>query len=335
MRPIFHHMTALALTCATLFAMSPALADDSKAWPDVPVPITSFGAAMAGDWLYVYSGHTGRPHRYSKDDYDMAFRRINLAKGAAGEWESLPFGPPRQGLAFVEHNGMLVRIGGLVAHNAKGEPPKLISNADVERFDPKTKQWSTLTPMPEPRSSHEAVVMGNHLYVVGGWHMTGDDEHWHRTALVADLTKQPIKWKKIEQPFRRRAVAAAELDGKVLVIGGFTPASKVSARTNVYDPQTGKWTRHHDVPTEYQFKMFGSAAFRLRDQVYANGGDGIIYVLSKPDAPWTKLETKLDHPRFFHRMVPWGDDRLVFIAGAGKAGFLKSIEVVDIPQASQ
>ena len=41
--------------------------------------------------------------------------------------------------------------------------------ADVARFDPKTKQLESLTQLPEPRSSHDAVVIGDKLYVAGGW----------------------------------------------------------------------------------------------------------------------------------------------------------------------
>jgi hypothetical protein len=33
-----------------------------------------------------------------------------------------------------------------------------------------------IAPLPAPRSSHDAVVLGNKLYVVGGWQLNGSTE---------------------------------------------------------------------------------------------------------------------------------------------------------------
>lgn len=38
----------------------------------------------------------------------------------------------------------------------------------MERYDPVTNTWTTLTPMNVRRSTHDLTVMGNFLYAVGG-----------------------------------------------------------------------------------------------------------------------------------------------------------------------
>jgi len=38
----------------------------------------------------------------------------------------------------------------------------------MERYDPLTNTWTTLTPMNVRRSTHDLAVMGNYLYAVGG-----------------------------------------------------------------------------------------------------------------------------------------------------------------------
>jgi hypothetical protein len=127
-------------------------------------PVSSFGAASTGDWLYVYSGHIGRTHEHSRDNLWLGFARLNLLDGRT--WETLPPGRPLQGLAFVAHGSELALVGGLSARNAKDEPADLYSVDEVAAFDPLTRAWRSLPPLPEPRSSHDAVVVGDALYVM-------------------------------------------------------------------------------------------------------------------------------------------------------------------------
>src|SRR5690606_24362736 len=155
--------------------------------PVLPDAIASFGAARSGDWLYVYGGHVGRAHEHTVENVVGAFRRLRLPGGEA--WEELPPGPPLQSAALVAApDGSLLRIGGMTAHNPKDAPEHLHSTASVQRFDPDVGRWEDVTPLPEPRSSHDACVLGSKLYVVGGWRLAGEDGgEWHRTAWVAEL----------------------------------------------------------------------------------------------------------------------------------------------------
>src|SRR5690606_5817545 len=90
-----------------------------------PEPINSFGGAVLGGYLYVYSGHTGTTHRYHTGTTNPHFRRLDLRDRTT--WEELPCGPALQGVALVAHDGALYRTGGMTAVNGEGEPHDLVS----------------------------------------------------------------------------------------------------------------------------------------------------------------------------------------------------------------
>ena len=189
---------------------TPSRSGTGTPYIDLPRGITSFGAAVIGDWLYVYGGHFGRPHHYSNTSQSDELSRLNLSRPAA--WETIAKGPRLQGLAMVAHGGKLYRVGGFTAHNQEDADHDLRSVADFVRFDPKMEQWESLASLPEPRSSHDAVVIGDKLYVAGGWHLGGEDPKWHQTAWVTDLSQEKIVWEPLpEPPFQRRAVSLGHL----------------------------------------------------------------------------------------------------------------------------
>lgn len=333
------------LVCSLMsFLAAPSAAAELKpapgpALPKLPEAISSFGAAVAGDALYVYGGHTGGAHQHSKDNLSLRFSRLKL--DAPSEWESLPVGPGLQSPALVAHNGKIYRIGGLTALNAAGEPEQLQSLADFERFDPATKQWTKLAPLPEPRSSHDAVVVGDLLYVVGGWNL-GEDQKWHDTAFVTDLSQEKPEWKELpKQPFKRRALAAASFDGKVYALGGMSEQGP-SVDVHVFDPKTQTWSEGTKVPAMAAdspmahaagMNGFGCAAFNVGGKLYLSTMDGNVFQLSADGKTWNGV-AKLEKPRFFHRLLPYGN-QLLAIAGAARGGHLDSIERVALDSAAK
>ena len=122
----------------------------------LPLPITSFGACKSGNFLYVYGGHTGDAHVYSEKTHSSHFVRTDFKKGT--EWETLPFNRPLQGFGMAAHQGKIYVAGGSQATNPEDERSNLSSVAEVSVFDTKKKKWGKITPLPEPRSSHELVV---------------------------------------------------------------------------------------------------------------------------------------------------------------------------------
>lgn len=300
---------------------------EQATYPSLPEPVASFGAAVHDGWLYVYGGHTGRPHDHSRDNISQHFRRLNLRDGHA--WEDLPHQTPLQSPALVVHGDYLYRIGGMTARNAAGDPDDLHSVAEFARFDPRTMAWTEMPALPQPRSSHDAVVIGDKLYVVGGWVLDGPGHgEWCPSALVYDLADEHGQWQQLPEPdFRRRALAAAAWKGKLVAIGGMTDQSEVSPRVDFFDPATQAWTEGPDLPSS-DMHGFGVAACSVDGHLYASGAAGILYRLNDAGDAWEEAG-KLDTPRFFHRHVPSPDGGLLAIAGAAHGhGHVASIELI-------
>lgn len=312
---------------ATLSLMIPA-ETPSSSLPNLDPPVTSFGGAIVGDHVYVYGGHLGSAHHYSTEGQSARFARLNLQ--SPNSWEDLAAVPKRTGLAMVPYQGRLIRIGGFEARNKEGEDEHLVSMADVASYDPATNTWTELTPLPQGRSSHDAVVIGNKLYVVGGWFMNGKEQAvWHDAALEADLTQQPLVWKALPKPpFHRRAVSAGEWQGQLVVIGGMQEQGGPTQATAIFNPATNAW---REGPALHGNTMdgFGSSAFAIGDTLYVSTMSGKLQRLSH-DGQRFDIIAQLTHPRFFHRMLPTATGQLLFMGGASmQTGKVAELELID------
>ena len=314
---------------------TPSRSGTGTPYIDLPRGITSFGAAVIGDWLYVYGGHFGRPHHYSNTSQSDELSRLNLSRPAA--WETIAKGPRLQGLAMVAHGGKLYRVGGFTAHNQEDADHDLRSVADFVRFDPKMEQWESLASLPEPRSSHDAVVIGDKLYVAGGWHLGGEDPKWHQTAWVTDLSQEKIVWEPLpEPPFQRRAVSLGHLNGKLHVIGGMRQKGGPTTAVDVFDPASGQWSQapslidpKADADRGKGMEGFGSSAYTVGGRLFVSTYGGNVQVLDSGHPAW-RISTKLEDDRFFHRMLPF-DSRLILVGGASmRSGKRLHFETVEL-----
>jgi N-acetylneuraminic acid mutarotase len=300
-----------------------------REFPDLPEGITSFGAAVTDGWLYVYGGHKGDAHSYSIEEQSNAFRRLNLSHPE--QWEDLPHGPRLQGLTLVAHSGKLYRVGGFTARNREGEDHSLFSTAELACFDPRTGEWEPKPPLPEPRSSHDAVVIGATLYVAGGWSLRGEqDTIWLQSAYELDLSKQPLVWNELPTPpFQRRALTLGEFEGKLYVIGGMQKKGGPTTRVDVFDPKDRTWSKGPALRGK-GMDGFGASAFATGGNLYVSTFNGNLQRLNVSEARWDQVQNLRD-ARFFHRMLPLSDHQLVLVGGAnmGVGKFLE-IETVDV-----
>jgi N-acetylneuraminic acid mutarotase len=305
-----------------LFALTLAA---PPALPPLPEAVSSLGACFLDGHLYVYGGHAGRTHSYATETTSGRFRRLNVNDPAKG-WEDLPGGPHLQGLALVAHAGRVYRVGGMRPRNMPGEAADNHSVASVARFDPAANRWERLADLPEPRSSHDAVVVGDTLVVVGGWRMNGREAKpdWHDTALTLDLADPKADWRAVPQPFRRRALTAAAVGGKVYVIAGLTPDANTAHAVDIFDPAAGTWAAGPAVPGD-RLNGFTPAAAASDGAVYLNPADGVVYRLAGDR--WEPVSA-VPTPRFVHRLVPVGGGRLAAVGGASKSGNVAAVEVV-------
>jgi Kelch motif len=291
----------------------------------LPEAASSFGAVASDGWLYIYGGHTAPTHRYSTESVSGRFSRLNLSDGAT--WQSLPAGPPLQGVSLVSYHGQIYRIGGMQPRNQPGEPEDVRSVAGAARFDPGTGQWQQLPSLPEPRSSHDVVVVGDQLVVVGGWTLKGKKgTEWPATMEVLDLAAATLRWRSIPQPIKRRALVAAALDGKIYVIGGFNQRSQVERGVKVYDVRSGEWADGPMLPGD-AMSGFGPAACTLDGNLYVSLDDGGLYRLDVAGATWTRVGHAT--PRIVHRLAPAGE-RILVVGGAAHGANSDLIEAISV-----
>ena len=203
----------------------------------------------------------------------------------------------------------------------------LHSSRSAARYSIARDRWEPLPDLPAGRSSHDAVVAGGVLYVVGGWELRGPDEDavWADTVLALDL-ENATDWREIPAPFRRRALAAGAAGGRIHALGGLTPDSGPVLRVDVLDIATGAWSRGPDLPQAGSLQGFGAAAASHHDRVFMSQADGKVYSLGGGADSWELVAILADR-RFMHRLASFGN-RLLAVGGAWGGSHLATIEVV-------
>ena len=297
-------------------------------FPPLPEAVASFGAATADGWVYVYGGHRGERHQYNAEDVSGAFHRLNLAHPA--QWERLAGSQPLQGTTLVPRGSVLYRIGGMAAQNRRGEPAELRSTASVERFEVSRASWESLPPLPAPRSSHDAAIVGDMVYVAGGWQLDGGASKgiWHDTLLALDLSRPDASWQSLPQPFQRRALAMAALGSKLYFLGGIDPEGNRSLAVDVFDTVAGTWSSGPGLPPG-PMQGFGCSAMTLADRVYFSGLKGQLHRLSATDNAWEAV-ARLRHARFFHRLVPAGATGVLALGGEDSEAKRDDLEYLSV-----
>lgn len=283
--------------------------------PLAPLPeaVTSFGAATAGDWLYTFGGHKGERHDYSAEMVRGSFYRLNLRNGQA--WEKLPDATPGQGQPLVAHGEFIYRTGGMTARNAADAKEDLHSLALVQRFNLHSGQWEDSTPLPAIRSSHDALVLDDKLYIFGGWQLTGSTKQavWPTNALVLDLKNPAAGWNDFSHPFQRRALAVAATGSRIYVIGGMDSNNKPTSAVEIYDTATGQWSKGPELPPG-PAKGFACSAIAQAGRIYANTFQGDLLRLAQDGNSWEKVG-RLEHPRLAHRIVTAGAKQIIALGG--------------------
>lgn len=281
--------------------------------PVLPQGLTSFGSVEHDGILYVLGGYSGMPHAYSAKDQHGDLLAYDAAAEPGRQWSIVGKVPPVQGAALVSHSSGLVRIGGMRAMNpTMATKSELVSTDVVQRFDVTQGSWTKLPSLPQGRSSHDAVVIGDMLYVVGGWQLEheANDGAWPAEMFSLDLSKDDARWIRTLTPFARRALAVATAGGKLYVLGGMGPDREVSQRVEVYDPAANVWSQAPDFPGQ----GFGMAAVGASGAVFASGADGVVHRFDAGAGTWSVAST-MALPRFFHRLVASADGTVWAVGG--------------------
>jgi N-acetylneuraminic acid mutarotase len=192
-----------------------------------------------------------------------------------------PFPDPSPEITAAAANGKMYIFGGLLSSTVKGF---------VYEYDPATDKWTKKKKMPLP--AHHVAAVGYHgkIYVFGGFTGAGG-KGWLPIDNSWEYDPMKDSWKPIAPlPIANGGAVAAEVDGKIYVIGGGSvqPGDKVvplSARvphralaTNyMYDPATNKWETRSPMPTARNHTAIGV----VNGKIYVLGGRvGSVFVIS-------------------------------------------------------
>ncbi len=139
------------------------------------------------------------------------------------------------------------------------------------------------------------------------------------------------------QAAREAARRAALIEDMLYVYGGHTGRAhqyyqegqfKTLWRLNLAQPEA--WEALGERPGLLGQRMdgFGSSAFAAGDRLYVSTMHGTLQRLADDGSAW-EIVQELDHARFFHRMLPLSDHRLLMIGGANMAeGKFEQLEVL-------
>ena len=176
----------------------------------MPEPRAAAGAAVVGRRLYVVGGVTeDRGRRLARTTlvYDLRTRRWSAIRGPT----------PR------EHLGVTATLGRVYA--VAGRTAGLDTNVDlVEAYDPATRRWRRLTPVPDARGGTGAAAWRGTLVSAGGEEPDGT------IGSVYALNTKTGRWRRLP-PMRtpRHGLGVVYAAGRVWTIaGGRTPGLSVS-----------------------------------------------------------------------------------------------------------
>jgi len=218
----------------------------------------------------------------------VVFATTLLAQMPTSPWKKgAPFPEPDEELYGVAANGKLYVIGGWGDGKARG--------ANYE-YDPATDKWTKKQPMPRPAHHAALAAVNGKIYAFGGFVAPANTAvpvgaAWEPIADAWEFNPATDSWKPLAPlPGKRGSAIAAEVGGKIYVIGGATTAegskdafftafgpARVLGTNDVYDPATNKWESRNpmSVPRNH---AFGGV---VNGKIYVIGGrTGQAFILS-------------------------------------------------------
>ena len=196
---------------------------------------------------------------------------------AQGKWVKLaPFPEPAFEIAATTVNGKIYAIGGLPP--GQETPPGL-----VYEYDPAADKWTKKKPMPLPAHHIAVAAYRDKVYVFGGGiQKEVGGSNWFPSDNAWEYDPVADSWRALApMPTKRGSAVAAEVGGKIYVIGGagLHPGAKegpVAANqphrslgaNEAYDPATNRWETRQSMPTARNHAAIGA----VNGKIYVLGG---------------------------------------------------------------
>ncbi|XP_064407546.1 uncharacterized protein LOC135352311 [Halichondria panicea] len=171
-----------------------------------------------------------------------------LAVFESGEWTH-PYPPmniARDSSTAVSFNNHIIVAGG---HDDK------VRISSVAVLDVASRRWYIAQSLPNPRSGQKSTLIGNTLYLMGGFDHTGTvTKTVHHVDLNELITKDlsnldtPTLWQTLQEvPLMWSAPLS--IWRSLLAVGGVDDRFNPSSLIHLYQPNTRRWVKVGDLPT--------------------------------------------------------------------------------------
>ena len=202
--------------------------------------------------------------------------QILAVDASSRRWRRFATLPRNQRFQCMEvHGGLLYVAGG----SRRGEPA--INSFHV--FNEATGLWEDLPPMPHACTRAALGVIGNELFIAGGYDMQQGHLRMLQILQVYDIATRT--WRVGAPPPENPGIANGVVaDGKLFLIR--SPES-----TLVYDPQSNTWTTEEAAPFGGEFVLYACAH---EGRVFAFRRDGTAYSRAT-DGSWSLCTRAVDH----------------------------------------
>ena len=195
-------------------------------------------------------------------------RTNQLAAFESGEWTH-PYPPmniARYSSTAVSFNNYIIVAGG---RDDKGH------TSSVEVLDVASRRWYIAQSLPNPQSDLKWTLIGNTLYLMGGFDHTRSATktvyHVDLTELVAKALSNldtPTLWQTLQEvPFVHSATLS--IGRSLLAVGGADNRRNPSSSIHLYQPDTRRWVKVGDLPTA---RFFCTCSVLPSGEVIVAGG---------------------------------------------------------------
>jgi N-acetylneuraminic acid mutarotase len=160
-------------------------------------------------------------------------------------------------------------------------------------YDPELDTWSELAPLPAPRGGASAHVIGNHIYVVGGFSESTHDSDNADDGSMFVYEPATDSWQAApNMPHARFLYGADSFGGEVAVYLGGTQGPLLDR----YSPETNSWRAGTEPTTPldpgvYTTVVHGDSLYVLvladAAGTYGTSATGKLHRYSMPDDEWT------------------------------------------------
>ncbi len=176
-------------------------------------------------------------------------RTNQLAVFESGEWTH-PYPPmniARSSSTAVSFNNHIIVAGG---SDDKGH-----AVSSVEVLDVASRRWYIAQSLPNPRPGLKSTLIGNTLYLMGGFdHTRGATKTVHHVDLSELIAKAlsnldtPTLWQTLQEvPLVWSAPLS--IGRSLLAVGGRDDRANPSLSIHLYQPDTRRWVKVGDLPT--------------------------------------------------------------------------------------